>query len=100
MIMILRSQQSKIVEYLSIILIFVLGVYTGLPGRVRAEYLFSLCVISLLSSRFNASALVWFSNFLKYLVFHIFYFTEHCVHWRSSWILWLFMYQGGPRNEL
>jgi hypothetical protein len=25
-------------------------------------YLFSLCVVSLLSSRFTASALVWFSN--------------------------------------
>jgi hypothetical protein len=23
---------------------------------------------------------VWFSNFLKYLVFRFFYFTEHCVH--------------------
>jgi hypothetical protein len=30
-------------------------------------YLFSLCVVSLLSSGFTASALVWFSNFLKYL---------------------------------
>jgi hypothetical protein len=28
----------------------------------------SLCVVSLLSSRFTASAFVWFSNFLKYLV--------------------------------
>jgi hypothetical protein len=28
-------------------------------------YLFSLCVVSLLSSRFTASALVWFSNFLE-----------------------------------
>jgi hypothetical protein len=40
-------------------------------------YIFSLCVVLLLSSRFNTSALVWFFNFLKYLVFH---FTEHCVH--------------------
>jgi hypothetical protein len=30
----------------------------------------SLCAVSLLSSRFTASALVWFCNFLKYLVFH------------------------------
>jgi hypothetical protein len=33
-------------------------------------YLFSLCVVLLLSSRFTASALVLFYNFLKYLVFH------------------------------
>jgi hypothetical protein len=49
---------------------FVLGFYSGLSGRVRMVYLFSLCVVSLLSSRFTASTLVWFSNFLKYLVFH------------------------------
>jgi hypothetical protein len=35
-------------------------------------YLFSLHVVSLLSSRFTASALVWGSHFLKYLVFHFF----------------------------
>jgi hypothetical protein len=33
-------------------------------------YLFSLCVVSLLFSKLNPSALVWFSNFLKYVVFH------------------------------
>jgi hypothetical protein len=53
-------------------LILVLGFYSGLSGRVRTVYHFSLCVVSLLSSRFTASALVWFYNFLKYLVFHFF----------------------------
>jgi hypothetical protein len=52
-----------------IILILVMAFYSGLSGRVRTLYLLSLCVVSLLSSRFTASALVWFSNFLKYLVF-------------------------------
>jgi hypothetical protein len=56
--------------HLNIILIFVLEFYSGLSGRVRTAYLFSLCVVSLLSSRFTASAFVWFSNFLKYLIFH------------------------------
>jgi hypothetical protein len=46
---------------LRIILIPVLGFYSGLSGRVRTVYLFSLCVVSLLSSRFTASALVWLS---------------------------------------
>jgi hypothetical protein len=56
--------------HLVIILILVLGFYSCLSGRVRTVYLFSLCVVSVLSSRFTASALVWFSNFLKYFVFH------------------------------
>jgi hypothetical protein len=56
--------------HLGIILILVLRFYSGLSGRVRTVCLFSLCVVSLLSSRFTASALVWFSNFLKYLVFY------------------------------
>jgi hypothetical protein len=51
-----------------IILIHVLGFYSGLSGGVRTVYLFSLYVVSLLSSRFTASALVWFSKFPKYLV--------------------------------
>jgi hypothetical protein len=51
---------------LSIILIPVLGFYSSLSGRVRTVYLSSLCAVSVLSSRFTASALVWFSNFLKY----------------------------------
>jgi hypothetical protein len=58
--------------HLDTILILVLGFYSGLSGRGRTVYLFSLCVVSLLSSRFTASSLVWFSNFLKYLVFHFF----------------------------
>jgi hypothetical protein len=53
--------------------VFVLGFYSGLPGRVRTACLFSLCVVSLLSGRFTASALVWFSNFLKHLVFNFLY---------------------------
>jgi hypothetical protein len=65
--------------YLGIISFLVLWFYSGLSGRVRTVYLFTQCVVSLLSSRFSASALVWFSNFLKYLVFH-FFFAEHCIH--------------------
>jgi hypothetical protein len=56
--------------HLGIILILALGFYSGLSGRVGAVYLFSLCVVSLLSSRFTANASVWLSNFLKYMVFH------------------------------
>jgi hypothetical protein len=58
--------------HLRIILILILGFYSGLPGGVRAVYIFILYVVSLLSSRFTASALVWFSNFLNYLVFNHF----------------------------
>jgi hypothetical protein len=79
--------------FFGIILILVLGFYSGLSGRVRTVYLFSLCVVSLLPSRFTASALVWFYNFLKYLVFHFFISLSTVLICRSSWILWLFMYQ-------
>jgi hypothetical protein len=59
--------------HLDIILILLLGFYySDLSGRVRTVYLFSLYVVSLLPSRFTASVLVWFYNFLKYLVFHFF----------------------------
>jgi hypothetical protein len=44
--------------HLGIILMFVLEFYSGLSGGVRTVYLFSLCIVSLLSSRFTASALV------------------------------------------
>jgi hypothetical protein len=44
--------------HLGIILILVLVFYSGLSDRVRTVYLFSLYVVSLLSSRFTASALV------------------------------------------
>jgi hypothetical protein len=47
---------------LGIILILALGFYSGLSGIVRTVYHFSLCVVSLLSSKFTASALVWSSN--------------------------------------
>jgi hypothetical protein len=57
---------------LGMILILVWGFYSDQSGRARTVYLFSLCVVSLLSSRFTASVLVWFSHFLKYLVFHLF----------------------------
>jgi hypothetical protein len=64
--------------HLGITLILVLGHYSGLSGRHRAMYFFSLGVFSLLSSMFTASVLVWFSNFRKCFVFN-FYF-DHCVH--------------------
>jgi hypothetical protein len=50
------------------ILMLALGFYSGLSGRVRTMYLFSLYVVSLLSSRFAA------------ICYSIFYFTEHRVH--------------------
>jgi hypothetical protein len=56
--------------YIDIILILALEFYSGLSGSVRTVYLFSLFVDSPLSSRFAASALVWFPHFLKYLIFH------------------------------
>jgi hypothetical protein len=74
-------------------------VYSGLSGRVRTVYLFSLCVVSLLSSRFTASALVRVSNFLKYLVFHLFTSLSTVFIYRSSWILWLFKYRGAFRMD-
>jgi hypothetical protein len=77
----------------SIILVLVLGFYWGRSGRVRTVYVFSLYIISLLSSRFSASALMWFSNFLKYLVFHFFISLSTVFIYRSS-ILLLLMYQG------
>jgi hypothetical protein len=52
---------------LGIILILVLGFYSGMSGRARTVYIISLCVVSLFSSRFTACALVCFSNFLRYL---------------------------------
>jgi hypothetical protein len=56
--------------HLGITLILVLRFYSGVCGRIRTVYLFSLCVVSLLSSRFTATALVWFPDFLKCFVFH------------------------------
>jgi hypothetical protein len=54
--------------HLGTILMLVLGFYSGLSGRVRRVYLFSLCVVSLLSSRFPA------------ICYSTFYFTGHRVH--------------------
>jgi hypothetical protein len=66
-----------------------IGFYSGLSGRVRTVYLFSLCVVSLLSSRFSAKALAWFSNLLQCFVFHFFISLITVFFCRSSWILWL-----------
>jgi hypothetical protein len=76
--------------HLGIILILVLGFYSSLFGRVRMVYLFSLCVVLPLSGRFTASALVGFSNFLKYLVFNFVLSLSTVSICRSSCILWLF----------
>jgi hypothetical protein len=73
--------------HLDIILILVLGFYSGLFGRVRTVYLFSLCVVSLLSRRFTASPLVWFSYFHKYLVFHFFNSLRTVFICSPSWLL-------------
>jgi hypothetical protein len=66
--------------HLGIILILVLRFYSGLSGRVRTVYLFSLCAVSLLSSRFTATALVWFSIFFLSIWHSLFSSTDHCVH--------------------
>jgi hypothetical protein len=63
-----KSCHLLLFDYLVVILIFVLGVYPGLCGRVKTMYLLILYVVSLLSSRFTARTLLWYSNFLKYLV--------------------------------
>jgi hypothetical protein len=56
--------------HIGIILILTLEFYSGLSGRVRTVYLFSLCVVSLLSSRFTASAFVWFCICYSTFLFH------------------------------
>jgi hypothetical protein len=56
-----RNTCTRFFVHLGIILILVLGFYSGLSCRVRAVYSFSLCIVMLLSSRFTAIALVWFS---------------------------------------
>jgi hypothetical protein len=61
--------------HLGIILILIFGFYSGLSGRVRTVYLFSLCVVSLLSSRFTASVLVWF------LIFVSIWYSTFLFHW-------------------
>jgi hypothetical protein len=94
-----RKSYTCFFFHLGIMLRLVLGLYSGLSGRVMAMYLFSLCVVSLLSSRFPASALVWLYDFLKYLVFHFFISVSTVFICRSSWILWLFMYQGAFRMD-
>jgi hypothetical protein len=94
--------------HLGIIVILVLGFYSDLFGRVRTVYLLSHCVVSLLSSRFTSSALVWFSNFPKYLVFHFFislntvficdlHGSSGCLYtkMRSEWIGESWIYSAG-----
>jgi hypothetical protein len=64
-------------------LILALGFYSSLSGRVRTLDRFSQCVVSLLSSRFAASALAWFSNFLKYVLninFNVLFLFLHKSH--------------------
>jgi hypothetical protein len=80
-------------------IILVLWFYSGLSGRVRTLYVFSLYVVSLLFGRFTASALVWFSNFLKYLVSHFPVSLSTVFIYRSSWILCLFMYRSAFRMD-
>jgi hypothetical protein len=84
------SGVTRIVFFCSIgiILILVLWFYSGLSSRVRTVYRFILCVVSLLSSRFTASVLVWFYNFLKCSVFHFFISLNTVFVCRSSWILY------------
>jgi hypothetical protein len=76
-----------------------MGFYSGLSGRVRTVYLCLLCVVSLLSGRFTAIALLWFSHFLKCLLFRFFISLSTVIIYRSLWILWLFMYQGALRMD-
>jgi hypothetical protein len=84
-----RNSYTFFFVHLGMILILVLRFYSGLSGRVRTVYLFSLRVVSLLSSRFTASALVWFSNFLKYMALHFCISLSTPFICRSSRILWL-----------
>jgi hypothetical protein len=64
----MRYAQWRSSYTLSFFLNLVLGFYSGLSGRVRTVYLFSLCAVSLLPNRFTAISLVLFSNLLKCLV--------------------------------
>jgi hypothetical protein len=66
--------QSFFFFHLGIILILALGFYSGLSGRVRMVYLLSLCIVSLLSTRFTVSALVRFSNFFLSIWYSTFVF--------------------------
>jgi hypothetical protein len=70
-----------------------------MSGSIMTVYLFSLCIVSLLSSKFTARALVWFSNFFKYLVVHFFISLSTAVICGSSWIPWLIIYQGAFRID-
>jgi hypothetical protein len=68
------------------------GGFTQDSGRVRMN--FSPCVVPLLSSRFAASAVLRFSNFLQYLAVHLFISLSAVFTCRPPWILRLFPYQG------
>jgi hypothetical protein len=95
--------------HLGIILMLVLRCYSGLSGRVRTVHLFSLCVVSLLSSWFTASALVWFSNLNLNLhsgggvqtgstrhVGHLLAYRT-CPTWLWEWRIWWNEWQGKPK---
>jgi hypothetical protein len=82
-----RNSYTFFFVHLAITLILVLGFYSSLSFIVRLVYLFSLRVVSLLFSRFTASTLVWFYNFLKYFVFHSFSSLSTVFIYRFSWIL-------------
>jgi hypothetical protein len=69
-----RNSYTFFFVHLGVILSLVMGFYSGLSARVRTVYLFSLCVASLLSSRFTASALAWVYNFLGYILYSAFLF--------------------------
>jgi hypothetical protein len=53
-----RKSYTPFFVRLGIILILVLGFYSGLSGRVRTVYLVSLRIVFLLSIRFTVSALM------------------------------------------
>jgi hypothetical protein len=83
--------------HLGIILILVLGFYSGLSGRVRTVYLFSLCVVLLFSSMITASIFfliflsIWYSTFLFYSALCSFVDLHGscgclCIKVRSAWI--------------
>jgi hypothetical protein len=60
-----RNSYTCLFVHLGIILMFVFGFYSDLSGRL------GLCIFSFYVY-FRYCALVWFSNFLNYLVFHFF----------------------------
>jgi hypothetical protein len=62
-------------------------------------YVFNLCAVSLLSSTFTASALVWSYNLFKYLIFHFYISLIAVFICKFSWIQCLFMYLDAFRMD-